>query len=203
MRMWLDFSIRLASEGTTLLGSAYSVIRQLREAGLEHTRTLDAQASPRTDVVWRHASPMEDYGTDWVPHRIIRRTPQTVLVEAHPAIAVGATDKQAPGSKQRVRTYWLSRRDIERLGVARVRTRTTVFFSRPNASDKTVRTINSLIRLGIWFPFDEADLRQAYLRHATQLHPDAGGTDEKFIQLQDDLERAKVVLDLPVNTPGN
>jgi hypothetical protein len=198
MRMWLDFSLRLASAaGTRLIGSTNSVIDALQHARLEQSRTSYQTGSPHGGVLWRNASPMEDYGTDWVPHRVIRRTPQSVLVEAHPAVTPGDADSRAP--TRTGRTYWLNRRDLERLGVARVRSRSIVFFTRPNASEESVKTLKSLIRLGVWFPFTEKDLRQAYLHRAAKHHPDAGGTDEKFIQLQDDHERAKIVLDLPIN----
>jgi hypothetical protein len=199
MRLWLDFSIKLGARENTLIGYAHDVIQILRDAGIERDRSPHSPAFRHTDVVWRRASRMEDYGTEWVPHRVIRRSPQTVLVEAHPAISAGRTNEDSPGRSSRA--YWLNRWDLERIGVARVRSRAVSFYTRPSASDEAVRTIESLIRLGIWFPFTEKDLRQAYIRRASQHHPDVGGSDEKFIQLQDDHERAMVALNLPVNDP--
>jgi hypothetical protein len=201
MGIWFDISLGLGTGKNVLIRSAHTVVRKLREARIEPSRPRYSETSHQEDVVWRRTSPMEDLGRDWVPHRVIRRTPQTVLVEALPAVPSDSASGNS--TRPRRRTYWLNRQDLERLGVARVRSRSIVFFTRPDVSDEAVSTVRSLVRLGLWFPFSEKDLRGAYIRRASLHHPDAGGSNEKFIQLQDDHARAMAVLNLPVNTEKN
>jgi len=47
-----------------------------------------------------------------------------------------------------------------------------------------------LIRLGLMLPCSEADVKQAYLAKAKVMHPDAGGDQAQFIELQTDFDRA-------------
>jgi len=47
-----------------------------------------------------------------------------------------------------------------------------------------------LIRLGLMLPCNEADVKQAYLAKAKVMHPDAGGDQNQFIELQTDFDRA-------------
>ncbi|MEX2425351.1 MAG: hypothetical protein WD401_01170 [Thermomicrobiaceae bacterium] len=199
MRLWLDFSSKLVTGENFLIRSANSVIQALRDTRIEQARPLESLVPQRTEAVWRRTSPMEGYDTEWVPHRVVRWTSQTVLVEAYPTVPSDCPVEQGTGRRRR--TYWVNRRDLERYGVAPVRSRKIAFFTSPNFTDEAVRMVESLMRLGLWFPFAEEDLRQVYIRRASQHHPDAGGCDEKFIQLQDDHARALTALGLPVNAP--
>jgi hypothetical protein len=47
-----------------------------------------------------------------------------------------------------------------------------------------------LVRLGLMLPCSEADVKQAYLAKAKVMHPDAGGDQAQFIDLQTDFDRA-------------
>jgi hypothetical protein len=201
MRLRLDYSMNLGIGEHILVRSANTVIQALRDARIGSTGPIEPATSRDFEVIWRHASPMEGYDTDWVPHRVVRWTAQTVLVEAHPAVPGDQPDEQSNGRRRQ--SYWLDRRDLERYGVARVRSRKIAFFSSPDVTAEAVRTVESLLRLGLWFPFNDEDLRYAYIRRASQHHPDAGGSDEKFIQLQEDQERAAIALRLHASAPGS
>ena len=80
------------------------------------------------------------------------------------------------------------------MGVARVRSRKIAFFRSPRVSCEIVEGVESLLRLELWFPCTEADLRRAFLRWAHECHPDAGGNEERFLRLQKDRDNAAVML---------
>lgn len=146
------------------------------------------------EFLWRYASPMEQQADPWVPHRIVRQTDRALLVEAAP---YSAESHRAGGDgNTRVRTYWIDRSEIEMYGLARARSRKTVFFRHRNVSENVIRVTESLNRLGLWWPFSEDDLRQAFRRKALQVHPDTGGTEERFVQLQTDYRRAHAALSM-------
>lgn len=135
---------------------------------------------------------MEDFGTRWVPHRVVRRGTKEIQVEASPSLELDANGR----SRRPAGTYSIDRRELQRYGFARAESSRTVFFSQPKASDRIVRAVDAVQRLGLWFPFSEDDLRQAYLQRARASHPDAGGSSDRFVQLQEDYQRARELLDL-------
>lgn len=137
---------------------------------------------------------MEQQADRWVPHRIVRRTSRALLVEAAPYNP--EAQQSSRRTHERVRTYWVDRSELERNGLARARSRKTVFFTSPRVSEQVVSVIESLNRLGLWWPFTADDLRQAFRRKALQAHPDAGGSEERFVQLQTDYHRALVALEM-------
>lgn len=47
-----------------------------------------------------------------------------------------------------------------------------------------------LVKLGLTFPCSPEDVKQAYLAKAKRAHPDAGGSPEAFVSLQDAYEKA-------------
>ncbi len=47
-----------------------------------------------------------------------------------------------------------------------------------------------LIALGLTFPCSPEDVKQAYFAKAKQAHPDAGGSPEQFVALQQAYEKA-------------
>lgn len=135
---------------------------------------------------------MEEHPTAWVEHRVLRRSRNSALVEANPVVA--APQPGVHGASRRIPGYWIDQQELERRGFTRVRSRRTIFFATPHASDELVETLDALVRLGLWIPYSEDDLKQAFRRLALRLHPDAGGTDSRFIRLQDDFNRASQAL---------
>jgi hypothetical protein len=169
------------------LGTVRDALQALRDAQQTRLSKNEYPNSGAADFLWRYASDMEDYGTNWVPHRVARWNQHSVLVEARPTLPDSRS--QSPASR-RVRTYWLDRQDLEQIGVARVRTRDVAFFLSPHAGERAIATVKAIMRLGLWFPFTEQELRQAYLGRALWLHPDVGGSEAEFVQLQLDRELA-------------
>jgi hypothetical protein len=146
----------------------------------------------RAEFLWRRPSALEEYESGWVPHRVVRKTSKYIVVEAYPWIQETSSDRRLP--RRPLRTYWLDRWELEHMGVARVRSRKTIFFRTPREGSEFVDAVESLLRLGLWLPFSEEDLRKAFLRHAQEVHPDAGGNEERFIRLQEDRDRAAELL---------
>jgi hypothetical protein len=192
MKLWLNFSIGAPSREVSWLGLGRDIIAALREAQVEHTPVQYRPRQSQIELIWRRASSLEEHDSTWIPHRIVRWTPRSILVEAHPWLPDVNPDRQFHSG--RLRTYWLNRWDLEHKGVARVRSRKIVFFKTPRVRSEIVDGIESLLRLGLWFPFTEEDLRKIFLRRAHESHPDAGGNDERFLRLQNDRDNAATLL---------
>jgi hypothetical protein len=72
--------------------------------------------------------------------------------------------------------------------------------SEPIAIDPIFQRIQGdLALLRLAYPFDEEQLTQAYRRRARETHPDAGGSEREFIQVQQAYERLQGVLDLEIS----
>ena len=72
--------------------------------------------------------------------------------------------------------------------------------SEPIAIDPIFQRIQGdLALLRLAYPFDEDQLTQAYRRRARETHPDAGGSEREFIQVQQAYERLQGVLDLEIS----
>ncbi len=72
--------------------------------------------------------------------------------------------------------------------------------SEPIAIDPIFQRIQGdLALLRLAYPFDEGQLTQAYRRRARETHPDAGGSEREFIQVQQAYERLQGVLDLEIS----
>lgn len=70
----------------------------------------------------------------------------------------------------------------------------------PMAIDPIFQRIQGdLALLRLAYPFDEEQLTQAYRRRARETHPDAGGSEREFIQVQQAYERLQGVLDLEIS----
>jgi hypothetical protein len=193
MRLWFTFSLSSGSKGIAFARGARNILQSLRDVQRNLPTSAESVNRVPGGVLWRSASAMEDYGTNWVPHRVLRWNEHSVVVEAQPWGSGAQLQRQT--GKRGIRSYWLNRRDLEQFGVARVRTRKIAFFTNENSSSEAVALVESLIRLGLWFPYTEDDLRQAYFRLALAVHPDVGGNEEKFLQLESDRELAAAALE--------
>jgi hypothetical protein len=193
MRFWFTFSLSSGTKGIAFTRGARHILQSLRD--VQHNLPTAAESMNRGPggVLWRSASTMEDYGTNWVTHRVLRWNEHSVVVEAQPYGSGAQLHGQT--SKRGIRSYWLNRRDLDQFGVARVRSRKVAFFTSEHTSSEAVALVESLIRLGLWFPYTEDDLRQAYFRLALTVHPDVGGNKEKFLQLENDRELAAAALE--------
>jgi hypothetical protein len=169
----------------------------VRAAQQQQLQALNSAEPGPADLVWRHTSPMEERDTPWVPHRIVRWNRQSVLVEAEPHLT-GAQPRGQNATRRNL-TYRLSRWELEQIGVARVHSRRIAFFTAPTENSNAIGAIESLMRLDLWFPFTEQELKDAYIQRALRAHPDAGGSNEKFRQLQHDRDRAEKLLSHPAN----
>jgi hypothetical protein len=193
MRLRVNFSLSTVYGGSGLLGAASKFIQEARN--LQRKRQLGTERPNRLmqGLLWRSASEDEDYGSTWLPHRVIRLNQHSVMVEARPYLH--GTQQPEPKANRRVRVYWLERAELEQIWVARARSRNVAFFIDPHTHISAVETVEAILRLGLWFPYTEPDLRRAYLRRARVLHPDVGGNEERFVQLQRDRELAAAALD--------
>jgi hypothetical protein len=120
--------------------------------------------------------------TTYVQGRRMRDAPvsesrcKSVIVEAHPYGFRDLPHRQA--ENRRARSCWLNCRDLEQYGIARVQSRKIAFFAKEHMSGAAAAFVESLIRIGLWFPYPQEELRRAYVCCASLVPPAVEGNSE-------------------------
>lgn len=135
---------------------------------------------------------------EWVsrPHRVAKKTRKTVFVEESPyspdEMAAGWFETEQP-------TFRLDRQALEREGYAFIPadadiadTEEPIFYRWPRQKRMgwyDILVPNCLLVLGLTSPCTAAEVKEAYRRLVKQVHPDAGGTHDAFLELQEAYEQ--------------
>jgi hypothetical protein len=183
MRYRVNIQFVVSSNTSRNVGIGSEPIRSWIGRLQRHSRHVAAQReSP--ELLWRYSAPRGDRPGRWLPHRVVRKTDQAVFVEARPY-----RPKPSTGASRPARIKRIARADLAAYGYARVASERTTFFARPQDLAKYRQLRAAAERVGTYWPCSEAELRQAHRRRALDVHPDSGGDEESFIQLQADFER--------------
>jgi hypothetical protein len=123
-----------------------------------------------------------------VPHRVMRKTRQFVFIEQQ-----SYSPGELTGSwfDQKIPTFRLDRRMLEREGYAfipatiYVEDAEEIFFSNEYTKASGEVQIRCIQRLNLVWPCTETDVKRAYRTLAKSAHPDGGGSQDKFLALQE------------------
>ena len=128
-----------------------------------------------------------------VPHRVVKKTKKYIYVEQQP---YEATQRSGSWLEHDIATFRLSRMMLEREGYALTPVTEIddpLFFTTP-IQDRTAQfayqTPACLRTLNLTFPCTDVEVKAAYRKLAKAAHPDQGGSEEKFRELQAAYEQA-------------
>lgn len=128
---------------------------------------------------------------DWKPvsHRVTAKTRKYVYVERSPYSPNGLSGIWLDHEQT---TYRLDRQTLERQGFTPLPTEARaveneepVFFNYERMKSREVQLYKCLEALRLSWPCTVADVRKAYRKLARQAHPDGGGSEDKFLALQE------------------
>jgi hypothetical protein len=183
MRYRVNIQFSVSTNTSRHVGIGSESVREWIGWLQRHSRHV-AERHEGPEFLWRYSAPRGDRSGRWLPHRVVRKTEQAVFVEARPHRPGPTTGASRPARIKRI-----TRADLAAYGYARVASERTTFFARPQDLAEYRQLRAAAERVGVYWPCSEAELRQAHRRRALDVHPDSGGDEESFIQLQADFER--------------
>ncbi len=150
--------------------------------------------TPRThEFLYRDVYDPESQQWTPVPHRVVRRTRKYVFVEERPYAPDELTGSWLDHG---FHTFRLDRRMLEREGYAfvpatsRVEDAEEIYFSDEDIKPSGEIHIRCIQMLNLSWPCTEAEVKSAYRKLAKSTHPDGGGSEEQFLELQQAYEQA-------------
>jgi len=132
----------------------------------------------------------------WVsmPHRIVRRTNRYIYVEQDPYSPQDLTGSWLDGERS---TYRLDREALEQNGYAFIPATASLtdheeplFFISKRGAEYVGQLPKCFEVLQLKWPCTVAEVQEAYRRLVKAVHPDGGGSHDKFLELQAAYEQA-------------
>jgi hypothetical protein len=178
-------------------------LASVRKEARENDGSQDAQA-----VEFLYVDVMSDQDSTFysIRHRVIRKTRRKVFVDHQfewdttpewdsPSVPRGRVDKEGWERYYGQRTIALDREKLEREGSVWSRQARAIFYTTPIEDRQQSWQVPACLQaLGLGPKATPALVKAAYRRLAKTAHPDAGGTHEAFVALQEAYEQALALM---------
>lgn len=189
----VERALELAGKNAEWIAAKYARIYHRNKPSVKRRR-LNPRTPERSNTLKMPEFLYRDvYDTEsrqWVPvpHRVVRRTREYVFIEQQPYSPDELTgswfDRESP-------TFRLNRRMLEQEGYAFVPATAYVedveeiYFSNEYTRVSGDAQIKCIQMLNLSWPCTEAEVKRAYRKLVKSAHPDGGGTQDKFLALQE------------------
>ncbi len=164
------------------------------QKGPSHDSTQSPNTVDMHEFLYRDVWDPETQQWHSMPHRVVQRTSKYIYVEQQPASFSSLTGNWQDGDRP---TYRLDRRALEQYGYAFVPASTPLadkeeplFFNYDRRQQQEDQVPTCLRMLNLSWPCTMTDVQEAYRRLVKDAHPDAGGSHDKFLELQAAYEQA-------------
>lgn len=162
--------------------------------GLSHCSAESPNTVAMHEFLYRDVRDPATQQWNSLPHRVVRRTRKFIYIEQQPSSFSSLTGNWRDGERP---TYRLDRQSLEQDGYAFIPATATLgdkeeplFFTYDRRKQQEDHVPKCLRVLHLSWPCTIAEVQEAYRRLVKDTHPDAGGSHDKFLELQAAYEQA-------------